>query len=971
MRRIEVKPKGSLREPASYSLKKEIEAMCKAKITDLMITKSYTIDAELSDEEVEKLGAELFTDRIAEEYTFREPAYLDTWRIEVGLLPGMTDNVGATASKAIEDILGEPHTVYYSRVFYIDGDFEDTEALEKIAGKLLANRVIERWRIYKPSDTLFEPFPANVELNHAPQVEEISLELGEPELGELSKERLLALSLSEMKGIRDYYRDPSVLGKRRHVGLGEKATDVELEALAQSWSEHCKHKIFNAKIEYCENGEKVEEVDSLFKRYIRGATEKIRKPFVVSVFKDNGGIIKFNREQDIAVKVETHNAPSALDPYGGALTGILGVNRDVLGTGMGARPVANMDMLCFGYLDEADVPEGAMHPRRIAKGVVRGIRDGGNPVGIPTVNGSITFEKCYSARPLVYAGTVGIMPNQIDGRPTAEKRIEPGYLAVMIGGRIGKDGIHGATFSSQELTKGLSSSVVQIGDSITEKKVIDLVLEARDKGLFEAVTDNGAGGLSSSIGELAQFSGGCEIYLDKCPLKYPGLNPWEILLSESQERMSLAVPKERWEELQELSRKHDVEATIVGTFTDSGYFHIFYNEKTVGYLQMEFLHEGMGRMELRANWEKKLQPEPSIGRDDYNEILLDLMGAPNIASKEWVIRQYDHEVQGGSVIKPLMCGGGPCDAGVIRPDLDWEEGIVISHGLCPKFTEDSYHMAQLALDEAVRNAVACGAMFSYLSCLDNFSWPDPIKSEKNPDGEYKLAQLVRAVKGMHDAAVAYGVPLISGKDSMKNDYYAKGRKYSINPTLVVTVVGKIQDVEEAISSDFKEPGDTIYVLGETRGALGGSEYYKLFGGVGNGMPEVRLEESAALYSAFSKATAAGLVESAHDVSDGGLAVAVAECSISRLRGADIDLSLCARETEEPNALLFAEDGGRLVVSVRPENERKFERIMEGTATAKVGRVRGDKRVLLRMGGKTVVNLEASELKARWRGGLKW
>jgi phosphoribosylformylglycinamidine synthase len=630
-----------------------------------------------------------------------------------------------------------------------------------------------------------------------------------------------------------------------------------------------------------------------------------------------------------------------------------------------------MDMLCFGYLDEAEVPEGVMHPKRIAKGVVRGIRDGGNPVGIPTVNGSITFEKCYTARPLVYAGTVGVMPNQIEGRPTAEKKIEPGYLAIMVGGRIGKDGIHGATFSSQELTKGLSSSVVQIGDSITEKKAIDLVLEARDKGLFEAITDNGAGGLSSSIGELAQISGGCEIYLDRCPLKYPGLNPWEILLSESQERMTLAVPRERWGELQELSRKHDVEATMVGTFTDSGYFHVFHNEKTVAYLEMEFLHEGMGKLELRANWEKKLLPEPKISRDDYNEILLDLMGAPNIASKEWVIRQYDHEVQGGSVIKPLMCGDGPCDAGVIRPDLDWEEGIVISHGVCPKFIEDSYHMAQLALDEAVRNAVACGAMFSYLSCLDNFSWPDPIKSERNPDGEYKLAQLVRCVKGMHDAAVAYGVPLISGKDSMKNDYHIKGKKYSINPTLVVTVVGKIADVEEALSSDFKEPGDSIYLLGSTRGALGGSEYCKLFGGVGSGMPELDLAANAALYNAFSKAAALGLVESAHDVSDGGIAVAASECAMSRLRGADIDLSLCIRETDDLAALLFSEDGGRLVVSVKPENEKKFEKAMDGTTARKVGRVRGDKRVVIRFGEKTVVNQEASELKARWRGGLKW
>lgn len=971
MRKIEVKPKGSLREPSTYSLKKEIESMFHVSIADLMITKAYTIDAELTDEELEKLGKELFADRIAEEHTFSEPAYANTWRIEVGLLPGMTDNVGKTAKTAVGDIIGKEPDVYYSRVYYLDGEFEDEELLDELAGRLLANKVIERWRIYGPKDSTFEPFPAKVELDHEPAVEKINLDRGEDALVKMSKERLLALSAEEMKGIKEYYKQGAVQEAREKVGLDGRATDVELEALAQSWSEHCKHKIFNADIEYSENGEMVEEIRSIFKTYIRGATEKAMKPYVVSVFKDNGGIIKFNLDYDIAVKVETHNAPSALDPYGGAITGILGVNRDVLGTGMGAKPVANMDMLCFGYLDEKEIPEGAMHPKRIAAGVIKGIKDGGNPVGIPTVNGSIVFEKCYTARPLVYAGTVGIMPNKIEGRPTSEKKIEPGYLAVMVGGRIGKDGIHGATFSSQELTTGISSSVVQIGDAITEKKVIDFVLEARDMLLFEAITDNGAGGLSSSIGELAQFSGGCEIYLDKCPLKYPGLDPWEILLSESQERMTLAVPKENWDELRELAKKHDVEATVVGTFTDSGYFHILYDEKTVGYLMMEFLHEGMGAMKLKANWEKKIYPEPKITDTDPNESLMKLLAQPNIASKEWVIRQYDHEVQGGSVLKPIMCNNSTSDAAVLRPLLDWEEGLVISHGICPRQVEDSYHMAQLALDEAVRNAVAAGAMFGYLACLDNFSWPDPIKSEKTPDGEYKLAQLVRCVKGLHDAAVAYGCPLISGKDSMKNEYTVNGQKYAINPTLLVTVVGKIQDVEEAVTVNFKEPGDLVYVLGKTKGAMGGSEYFKLYGGVGNGMPTVDLQANIALYSALSKATASGLVSSAHDVSDGGLAVAFAECTMAGLRGADLELGHCEAETDDVYALLFSEDPGRFIVTIKPENEKKFEKAMAGTCFRKAGRVRGDKRMVIRQGGTAVINQDASDLKAAWRRGLKW
>jgi len=971
MQKIEVRPKGSLRDPSSYSLKKEIRELFKVDVADLMVTKAYNIEGELSPEDLEKLGKELFADKISEEYSYEKPAYPNAWRIEVGLLPGMTDNVGATAKSAIGDILGEKHDVYYTRIYYIDADFEDEDTLNQIADKLLANKVIERWRIYKPTNHSFEPYSAKVELEHDPEVKEIDLNVSNAELERMSKDMLLALSLKEMEDIRDYYKDEGVLEARAKVGLGAKATDVELEALAQSWSEHCKHKIFNANIDYYEEGELVEEIRSLFKTFIQGATEKAMKPYVVSVFKDNGGIIKFNLENDIAVKVETHNAPSALDPYGGAITGILGVNRDVLGTGLGAKPIANMDMLCFGYLDETDVPKGAMHPKRIATGVIKGIENGGNPVGIPTVNGSITFEKCYTARPLVYAGTVGVMPNKVGERPSSVKKIEPGYLAIMVGGRIGKDGIHGATFSSQQLTTGITSSVVQIGDPITEKKVIDFILEARDKELFEAITDNGAGGLSSSVGELAELSGGCEMYLDRCPLKYPGLDPWEILLSESQERMTIATPRENWREIQELAKKYDVEATVVGTFTDSGYFHILYDEETVGYLKMDFVHGGVSKMKLKARWEKKLQPEPHLVSEDPNEVLQKLLAAPNIASKEWVIRQYDHEVQGGSVVKPIMCNNSSSDAGVIRPILEWEEGLVISHGMCPRQVEDSYDMAQLSLDEAVRNAVASGAMFNYLAALDNFSWPDPIKSELNPDGEYKLAQLVRCVIGLHDAAVAYGIPLISGKDSMKNDYYVDGSKYSINPTLLVTVVGKIQDVEEAVTIDFKEPGDIVYVLGKTRGALGGSEYYKLYGGVGNGMPKVHLEENVPLYNALSKATAAGLVRSAHDVSDGGLAVAFAECSMAHLRGADLDLDLMAHETDKLNALLFSEDAGRFIVSVAPENESKFDKMMEGTATKKVGRVRGDKRVIIRYGEKTVINQDAAELKNTWRRGLKW
>jgi len=968
MRRIEVRRKG-LEDPTAQALASELKEELGLEAKDIVAIRAYSIEDDIPDADMERLGKELFADAVMEEFTFREPFNNEYWRIEVGYLPGMTDNEGKTAGEGINDILRRKPNVYSTRVYAIDAEFRSDVHAADVAYALFANKVIQQVKVSEPGSGGFEPYIPKVELGEPPPAGEISLNIGDEQLVKLSRERLLALSLEEMAAVRDYLNSDRVLNKRKWKGLGKKVTDVELEAIAQAWSEHCKHKIFNAKITYSEdNGEEI--VDSIFKTYIAGATEKVRKPYVVSVFKDNGGIIRFDEGNNIAVKVETHNSPSALDPYGGALTGILGVNRDVLGTGMGAKPVANMDMLCFGELD-AKVPKGVLRTRRVARGVIKGIEHGGNMVGIPTVNGSVTFEKCYNTRPLVYAGTVGLMPTEIGGRDTAAKKIEPGYLAVMVGGRIGRDGIHGATFSSQQLTSGIAASVVQIGDPITQKKVIDLVLEARDRGLYEAVTDNGAGGLSSSMGEMAQMSNGCEIHLDKAPLKYPGLMPWEILLSESQERMSLAVPEEKWPELRKLAEKHDVEATVVGKFTDSGFFHVMYGDKSVAYLEMGFLHGGVPQMSLHAEWKKKLFPEVAGLDEENNEVLRKLLSSPNIASKEWVIRQYDHEVQGGSAIKPLMAFSGPADAGVVRPMLEKNEGIVIAHGICPRYVEDAYHMAACAVDEAVRNAVAVGARFGYLACLDNYSWPDPLKSEKNPDGEYKLAQLVRAARGMHDVAVEYGVPIISGKDSMKNDYYSEGEKYSVNPTLLVTVVGKIDDVGKAVSQDFKESGDAIYVLGTTRKEMGGSEYCKLCGGVGPGMPEVRVKENAALYLALSKAIEKGLVRSCHDVSDGGLAVAFAECAISGEAGAEMDISKVARETEEGRALLFSESAGRFVVSVRERDGANFELAMKGAVCRKAGRVRGDSRVIIKRGDEFLINDNFGDLAQAWKKGVNW
>ncbi len=963
-RRLEVAIKESAIDVVGEKLKARVERELGIKLASCHFIECYNIDEEFTNEQMEILGKEVFTDCIVHDFSFLQPMYEYAWRIEIGFLPGVTDNVGKTASEAVKDALDKEIKVYYSRTYALIGKV-DHRICEQVA-TLLYNNLVEQYIIHEPLKAVM-PYLPIVNIKEEPNVEKISMRMSKPRAEQFIKERLLALSIEEFTTIKNYFHTPAVIAKRKKFGLDSRITDVELEAIAQTWSEHCKHKIFNAYISYRENGNS-HAINSLFKTFVMCATEKVRKPYVVSVFKDNGGIIKFNHDYDIAVKVETHNAPSALDPYGGALTGILGVQRDILGTGLGSMPFASLNILCFGPLDTKpeDLPKGVLHPRRIFEGVVKGIEHGGNKMGIPTVNGSVTFHEMYTTRPLVYCGTLGVMPSLINGRKTSEKRVEPGWIAVMVGGRIGKDGIHGATFSSQQLHSGVPQSVVQIGDPITQKKMLDFILEARDKSLYEAITDNGAGGLSSSIGELARFSDGCEIWLEACPLKYPGLSPWEILVSESQERMTLVVQPEKFSDLEELARKHDVEITTVGKFTDSGYFHVLHKAETVAYLDMKFLHEGLPQLKLNATWEKRKFPEPTIYETNLDEILYKLLESPNIASKEWIIRQYDHEVKALSVVKQLMLG--PSDAAVVTPIYSTREALAISHGICPKFVQDSYDMAALAFDEAVRNAIAVGAKFGYMAALDNFSWPDPIQSEKTPDGEYKLAQLVRACISLYNIATAYGIPLISGKDSMKNDYYEHGRKHSIPPTLLVTVVGKIDTVEHAVTVDFKNPGDVIYVLGITKDEFGGSAYYGLFGAIGNKNPKIDLQQNINLYMALSKAMEEKLVSSAHDISDGGLAVALAECTFGKELGAEIDLSKLFKDSEKEDILLFSESAGRFIVSVKEENSKKFEEIMKDLPCAPVGRIRGDKRFVIKNNEDIILNENIENLKIAW---IKW
>jgi phosphoribosylformylglycinamidine synthase len=770
------------------------------------------------------------------------------WLVEIAYRPGVTDTLALTARQAMQIAGALPEgrplvqTARLHLVIAPGAELDDVKAaFAPLWNPLVQSAIFLSRAEWESGSRLPDPYPA-VSLSDDPEPELFDLSaLDDAGLVELSAKRLLALSLPEMRAVKEYFSSPMARSERAKRGLPSEATDVELEMIAQTWSEHCKHKIFNAEIEYVDadadaagdepsRDKPAREIRSLFKTYIRSTTEALApsRPDLLSVFTDNAGVFKFDDETAVCVKAETHNSPSALDPYGGAITGIVGVNRDILGTGMGASPLFNTDVLCFAPpgIPDDEVPEGLIKPRDLLAGVHRGIVDGGNQSGIPVAAGGFLFEEGYMGKPLVFCGTGGIMPLAVRGKPSWEKSVGSGMLAVMVGGRIGKDGIHGATFSSLALDETSPSSAVQIGDPIIQKRMSDFLLEARDRGLYSGITDNGAGGLSSSLCEMAEGSGGVRIDLDRCPLKYAGLSPWEILVSESQERMSLAVLPESIGDLMDLAARRGVEATVVGEFTATGKVEATYGGRTVCLVDMEFLHRGLPTMRLPARWKSPAIPAASLeGRADWTGALLACLADPDVASKETLVRQYDHEVKAMSIEKPFtgVERDAPSDGAVLRPRYDSWRGLTISHGICPRLSSrDARAMALAAVDEAYRAHIALGGDPELAVALDNFCWPDPVESPSNPDGSYKMAQLVRACEALREACLAYGLPLVSGKDSMKNDAFAGGRRISVEPTLLVTLVGVIDDVRKASSTDFLAPGDLLYVVGATGRFLGAS-----------------------------------------------------------------------------------------------------------------------------------------------------
>ncbi len=1003
--RITVRAKGEDARAAGY-LRTLKNRFPKVKLRGLAVTESYTIDAKLSSRELES-SAKSLANPIIEEHALGVVLAPKTFSvvIEIGFLPGVTDNVGHTVQEMIEDATGrdfkEGEAVYTSRFLFLSGSVSSQEA--KIMAAEFYNPLIQRASVisaaeFKKGVPIVVP---KVNLHESAKAEEVNLEVDDDELVRIGKEGIsdssgsrrgpLALSLRAMHVIRDHFRS-----------MARNPTDIELEALAQTWSEHCKHTIFADPLDEINEG--------IFKRYIKGATQKIRKDkgkkdFCVSVFTDNSGGIVFDDTYLITHKVETHNSPSALDPFGGAITGIVGVNRDCLGFGLGAKPIANVYGFCVGdpkdtaeYFRNAEKSRTVLPARRILEGVVAGVNAGGNQSGIPTPLGFVATDPSFNAKPLVFAGTVGLIPRKSKGRKSHEKKAKAGDYIVMIGGRVGLDGIHGATFSSEALTKGSPATAVQIGDPITQKKFSDaIVREARDAGLFNSITDNGAGGLSSSVGEMAKDSGGFVVDLEKVPLKYPGLIPWQIWISESQERMTLAVPKSKWNALKKIFDRHGVDAWRIGEFTKSGTAVVRWKGKKVMDMAMDFLHNGrpIENQKSRVPYREIVAPDiyrelrsPDVGSPDVEKVILDMLKRPNIGSTSFVSEQYDHEVQGTSVTKPLQGRGRVnAESGVIQPLPDSNRGVVLAHGYAPWYSNiDTYAMAAASIDTAIRNAVAAGASLDHLAILDNFCW-----SSSNEPG--RLCELKRAAEACYDVAVAYGTPYISGKDSMFNDFRGfdvRGEPLHIAalPTLLISAIGVIHDVRKAVTLDLKQPGDLLYLIGETNDELGASEYFTMLSDkkygftkpiydndrltmsvIGNRVPRVDTAKNMKAYRALSQAIQKGLVASAISVGRGGLAVALAKTAMAGKLGIKADLTKQHGDARESDAILFSESQGRLLVSVNPKSKRSFESVCQGVALTLIGEVTKQESLNIKFSD-TKINIPLKKLSTAYQAPFK-
>jgi len=940
------------------SVLEEIKELGISSVEAVQSAKVFLIEADSNDDSAQRVGKELLTDPVCEEYYIGRsgpPAGLaKATLIEVHLKSGVTDPVAESVMAAMADMGVKTGNVRTARKYVLLGDITQSQT-DTIAKKILANDVIETVIIgseAEPPGPHLKPY--EMQIIHWP-----ICDLDDEGLTALSKEKDLFLNLVEMQTIQKHYRE-----------LGREPTDVELESLAQTWSEHCVHKTLKSSVDMSIDGRQL-HFDNLLKDTIFKATKQLNKSWCISVFVDNAGVVEFDRDSAVCFKVETHNRPSALDPYGGAATGIGGVIRDPMGTGMGARPIANTDIFCFGPPDKKleDIPKGVLHPRRIMKGVVAGVRDYGNRMGIPTVNGAIYFDERYLGNPLVYCGNIGIMDKN-----KCFKNPQPGNIIIVVGGKTGRDGIHGATFSSGEITheyEAIFSHAVQIGNPITEKKMLDVLLQANEASLYEAITDCGAGGLSSAVGEMGKDLG-AEVNLEKVPLKYAGLNYAEIWISEAQERMVIAVKGENVKEIQKIFDSENVESTVIGKFTDDKKLILRYNGQKVAEMDMDFLHDGVPKYSRKAVWNTPALSEPSIAeKDNYNDELLQILSSYNVAGKEWVIRQYDHEVQGSSVVKPLtgIKNDGPSDAAVIRPKFDSDRGLAISCGMNPLYGDiDPYWMALAGIDEAIRNLICVGGRADRIALLDNFSWGNCTKPET-------FGPLVRASQACHDGAIAFDSPFISGKDSLNNEFSCEdGTQISIPSTLLISAISIVRDVNKCVTMDAKRASNLLFVVGETKNELGGSHYYKIKGHLGANVPTVDLETAPKIAEKISSAIAQGLTVSCHDCSEGGLAIALAEMAFAGGLGIEADLRGLpkSKDCSRKDSQLFSESNSRYIVEVEPENYDAFAKLMLNLPFGQVGKVTGEKTLTIKAeDGKTVIELDLDLLKQAWQRPLDW
>ena len=956
--RIEVFNRSGFSDVHGKSILEDIKELGISSVQVVQSAKVFLIEADFDKNFADRVAHELLTDPVCEEYYIGRssaPAGLaKATLIEVHLKSGVTDPVAESVMAAMADMGVNADHVRTARKYVLLGEITQTQT-DTIAKKILSNDCIEDCVIgneAEPPSPHLKPY--ELQIVHWP-----ICNLDDDQLTALSKERDLFLNLVEMQTIQKYYQQ-----------LGREPTDVELESIAQTWSEHCVHKTLKSSVDISINGEHV-HFDDLLKETVFKATKQLDKDWCISVFADNAGVIEFDNDSAICFKVETHNHPSALDPYGGAATGIGGVIRDPMGTGMGARPIANTDIFCFGEPDKKidDVPKGVLHPRRIMKGVVAGVRDYGNRMGIPTVNGAIYFDDRYMANPLVYCGNIGIMD-----KDKCFKNPQSGNLIIMVGGRIGRDGIHGATFSSGQMThehETIFSHAVQIGNPITEKKMLDVLLQANEAGLYEAITDCGAGGLSSAVGEMGEELG-AEVDLEKSPLKYAGLNYTEVWISEAQERMVIAVKPENLEAITKIFDDENVESTVIGKFTSDKKLRLRYDGQQVAEVDMEFLHNGVPKYSRKAVWKSRQLIEPNIPvKDNYNNELVQILSAYNVASKEWVIRQYDHEVQGGSVIKPLtgVNNDGPGDAAVIQPKFNSDKGLAISCGMNPIYGDiDPYWMALSGIDEAVRNLICVGGRADRIALLDNYCWGDCTKPET-------LGPLVRASQACYDGAMAFETPFISGKDSLNNEFACEdGTQISIPSTLLISAISIVDDINKCVTMDAKRASNLLFIVGETKNEMGGSHYYKIKGHLGANVPTLDLGMAPKIAKKISAATAESLLVSCHDCSEGGLAVALSEMAFAGGLGIEADLRGLPRSEDctRTDAQLFSESNSRYIVEIEPEKFDAFAKMMLNLPFGQIGKVTEEKKLIIKAeDGKIIINSDIDLLKQAWQKPLAW